>query len=73
MEKGVGNTIVWSFAAQDCFAIGSQAFELAVEAAKGNLPTEEIYDVPGQLVMADNLDEYLEEYNFQQEQVLKYQ
>lgn len=44
-----------------------------MEAAKGNLPTEEIYDVPGQLVMADNLDEYLEEYNFQQEQVLKYQ
>ena len=73
LEKGVGNTIVWSFAAQDCFAIGSQAFELAVEAAQGNLPAEDTYSVPGQLVTAENLDEYLEVYNFQQEQVLEYQ
>ena len=73
LQKGVGNTIVWSFAAQDCFAIGSQAFELAVEAAEGNLPDQDTYDVAGQLVTAENLDAYLEEYNFQQEQVLEYQ
>ena len=44
-----------------------------MEAAEGNLPDQDTYDVAGQLVTAENLDAYLEEYNFQQEQVLEYQ
>ncbi|MCI8511868.1 MAG: sugar ABC transporter substrate-binding protein [Lachnospiraceae bacterium] len=73
LQKGEGNTILWSFAAQDCFKIGSQAFELAVDAAQGKLPEQKEFSVPGDLVTVDNLDEYLKNYNFYQEQILQYQ
>lgn len=73
LQKGKGNTVLWSFAAQDCFKIGSKAFELAVDAAQGKLPEEKEYSVPGELVTADNLEEYLETYNFYQDQILEYQ
>ena len=73
LQKGKGNTVLYSFAAQDCFEIGSKAFELAVEAAKGNLPAEKNVLVPGELVTMETLDDYLETYNFYQEQILAYQ
>ena len=73
LQKGKGNTVLYSFAAQDCFEIGSKAFELAVEAAKGNLPAEKNVLVPGELVSMETLDDYLETYNFYQEQILAYQ
>ena len=73
LAKGEGNTVLWSFAAQDCFKIGSQAFELAVDAARGNMPAETSYQVSGDLVTVDNLEEYMENYNFYQEQILEYQ
>lgn len=73
LQKGKGNTVLWSFAAQDCFEIGSKAFELAVGAAQGKLPEEKEYAIPGELVTADSLDEYLKTYNFYQEQILEYQ
>lgn len=73
LQKGKGNTVLWSFAAQDCFKIGSKAFELAVDAAQGKLPEEKEYSIPGELVTFENLDEYLETYNFYQEQILEYQ
>lgn len=73
LQKGKGNTVLYSFAAQDCFETGSKAFELAVEAAKGNLPAEKNVLVPGELVTVETLDDYLETYNFYQEQILAYQ
>ena len=73
LQKGKGNTVLYSFAAQDCFETGSKAFELAVEAAKGNLPAEKNVLVPGELVSMETLDDYLETYNFYQEQILAYQ
>ena len=73
LQKGKGNTVLWSFAAQDCFEIGSKAFELAVDAAQGKLPEEKEYEVPGELVTFENLDEYLKTYNFYQEKILEYQ
>lgn len=73
LQKGKGNTVLYSFAAQDCFEIGSKAFELAVEAVRGNLPTDKIVSVPGELVTVETLDEYLETYNFYQEQILAFQ
>ena len=44
-----------------------------MEAAKGNLPAEKNVLVPGELVTMETLDDYLETYNFYQEQSLAYQ
>lgn len=65
--------ILYSFVAQDAFAIGQKAFQLAVEAARGNMPTENDYSIPGELVTHANLDAYLANYLETQDIISSYQ
>lgn len=65
--------VLYSFVAQDAFAIGQKAFQLAVEAAKGNLPTEQNISIPGEIVTHDNLAAYLDNYNRTQDIISSYQ
>ena len=67
------NGVTYSFVAQDCFETGRKAFQLAVQAARGEeIDSSEIY-VPGELVDKSNLDAYLAKYNEQQEIIASYQ
>lgn len=68
-EKGV----TYSFVAQDCFEIGRKAFQLAVQAAKGETIEDSEVFVPGELVTKENLDAYLESYNAKQEIIASFQ
>lgn len=73
LAKGEGNTVLYSFTAQDCFAIGSAAMEAAVKAAQGeDLGGGDII-VEGDLVTISNLQEYLAKYNQAQEIIAAYQ
>jgi ABC-type sugar transport system substrate-binding protein len=72
MQRGE-ESILYSFAAQDAFEIGKAAFELAVEAAKGSMPTTKDVSVVGELVDAEYLEEYLKKYNETQEIITRFQ
>ncbi|NLF28157.1 MAG: sugar ABC transporter substrate-binding protein [Clostridiales bacterium] len=73
LSKGKGNSVLYSFTAQDCFAIGSAAMQAAIKCAKGEeLEATELL-IDGDLVTVDNLQEYLAKYNRAQEIIASYQ